>query len=149
VTTPVPGVGGALPAEFSAATTTASVPGEGLGKDAFLKLLVAQMRYQNPLSPVDGQEYMTQMAQFTAVEKLTAIDEAQAELGQWQRALAGQGMVGRHVTATGPGGTPVSGLVTGLRLTPAGPLLTLAGGGMVAVDAVDEVRLPDTTPASP
>ncbi len=44
-----------------------------VGKDDFLKLLVAQIRNQNPLSPADGVEFLTQLAQFTSLEQLIGI----------------------------------------------------------------------------
>lgn len=44
-------------------------------KDMFLKLLVAQLRHQNPLEPVDGIEFVTQLAQFTALEHSAAMRE--------------------------------------------------------------------------
>jgi flagellar basal-body rod modification protein FlgD len=47
-----------------------------LDKDAFLKLMMAQLQNQNPLEPVDNKEYMAQMAQFTSVEQLSNIAES-------------------------------------------------------------------------
>ena len=44
-----------------------------LGKDAFLQLLVTQMRYQDPLDPMDNGEYLAQLAQFSALEQMTNV----------------------------------------------------------------------------
>ncbi len=41
-----------------------------LDKDAFLKLMTMQLKYQNPLDPMDNKDMMAQMAQFTSVEQL-------------------------------------------------------------------------------
>jgi flagellar basal-body rod modification protein FlgD len=41
-----------------------------LGKDTFLKLLVAQIRHQDPLNPADGLQFVTQLAQFSELEQL-------------------------------------------------------------------------------
>jgi len=41
-----------------------------LDKDAFLKLLVTQMQYQDPMEPTSNTEYMSQMAQFSSVEQM-------------------------------------------------------------------------------
>jgi flagellar basal-body rod modification protein FlgD len=45
-------------------------PDQGLtGKDTFLKLLVAQIRHQDPLAPADGLQFVTQLAQFSGLEQ--------------------------------------------------------------------------------
>jgi flagellar basal-body rod modification protein FlgD len=49
--------------------------GDDLDKDAFLKLLVAQMNNQDPLNPMDGQQMATQLAQFSSVEQLLKLNE--------------------------------------------------------------------------
>ena len=64
MTSPVGGVGGT-------ATTTATstvTRSDQMGKDVFLQLLVAQMRYQDPNSPTSTTEFMSQTATFTQVE---------------------------------------------------------------------------------
>ncbi len=48
---------------------------DALGKDAFLKLLVTQMRYQDPLDPQDNSEYLSQLAQFSALEQMTNVSK--------------------------------------------------------------------------
>lgn len=44
--------------------------GNDLGKDAFLNLLVTQMKYQDPLQPAKNEEFLAQMAQFTSLEQM-------------------------------------------------------------------------------
>lgn len=46
-----------------------------MGQVEFMKLLIAQLKNQDPEAPVDSKEFAVQLAQFTQVEKLTAIDE--------------------------------------------------------------------------
>lgn len=41
-----------------------------LGKDAFIQLLVTQLQNQDPLDPVDDKEFISQMAQFSALEQM-------------------------------------------------------------------------------
>ncbi|MFN9576810.1 MAG: flagellar hook assembly protein FlgD [Gemmatimonadota bacterium] len=61
------------------AGTTAAPAGRNpksvLGKDEFLKLLVAQLKNQDPTNPMDGQQMAAQLAQFSSVEQLIAINE--------------------------------------------------------------------------
>ena len=55
------------------ASSSSSVAGGSLGKDAFLQLLVTQMQYQDPLDPQDNSEYLAQLAQFSALEQMTNV----------------------------------------------------------------------------
>ena len=45
-----------------------------VGKDDFLRLLVAQIRNQDPLNPADGTQFLTQLAQFSQLEQLISIN---------------------------------------------------------------------------
>ena len=66
----------------------------------FLQLLVAQLRYQDPMNPADSGEFLAQSAQFTALEKMQDVaDQTGALLGA-QMAFGASGLVGRHVTYT-------------------------------------------------
>lgn len=65
-------------------------PGDSLGKNAFLKLLVAQMQYQDPMEPVDNTQYVSELAQFSALEEMQNVS---ASLDN-QNAF---GLVGKHV----------------------------------------------------
>ena len=69
-----------------------------LGTDAFLQLLVAQLRYQNPLAPTDGTEFLAQTAQFSMVEKLTEISQQAKTQTATNEVLAASTMIGRRVT---------------------------------------------------
>lgn len=64
---------------FLVETTRNDVPSSTLGKDDFLKLLVMQLRYQDPMSPLKGTEFAAQLAQFSSVEQLSNIN---TQLGQ-------------------------------------------------------------------
>jgi flagellar basal-body rod modification protein FlgD len=139
VTTPINGATSAAPA-----TTTATKPVDAAAsdKDMFMKLLVAQLKYQNPMSPTDGNQYMQQMAIFTQVEKLGQLVDAQAQQQAWELKLAAEGMVGRQVTGTGDDKTTHTGLVTGVTFGDGGPSLSLADGSHVAVGDVSAVEQP-------
>ena len=60
----------------SASDSTPMGPGGKLGKNEFLKLLVTQLRYQDPLNPLQGEEMAAQLAQFSSLEQLVNIGEA-------------------------------------------------------------------------
>jgi flagellar basal-body rod modification protein FlgD len=47
----------------------AAAPDDLANRDTFMKLLVAQLKYQNPLNPADGVQFLTQLAQFSSLEQ--------------------------------------------------------------------------------
>src|ERR671917_1886561 len=107
----VGGVGGT-------ATTTATstvTRSDQMGKDVFLQLLVAQMRYQDPNSPTSTTEFMSQTATFTQVEKLEEIASQNAELLALQRSLSAGALVGHSVSWTAEDGTTQTGTVSSVR----------------------------------
>lgn len=62
--------------------TSSTKKGDEMGQVEFMKLLIAQLKNQDPEAPVDSKEFAVQLAQFTQVEKLTAIDQKLASQSQ-------------------------------------------------------------------
>src|SRR3954447_23217250 len=99
----------------STATTTVD-RADQMGKDTFLKLLVAQMKYQDPANPASSSEFMAQTATFTQVEKLEEIAAQNAAMLVLQEASTAGAMVSRSATSPGTDGAPVTGKITAVRL---------------------------------
>jgi flagellar basal-body rod modification protein FlgD len=119
------------------AATTAKPPTDAMGSDAFLKLLVAQLKYQDPSKPADGTALMGQTAQFQMVEKLQLLSEQNTQMLAEQHASSAIALVGRTVTYTDGDQTRI-GVVGSVRLTAAGPVLGI-GQKDIPVSAVTEV----------
>ena len=125
----------------SPATASASNALGQLGSDAFLKLLVAQLKYQNPMDPSDGTEMLNQTAQFTQVETLQSLSKTQDQLMSIAQFSLAVGLSGQQVTAIGSEGR-VTGTVESVRFTADGPLVQVAGEWL-PMTAVVEVTPPD------
>ena len=125
-------------------TTTAN---DHMGKDAFLKLLVAQLKYQNPLSPMDGTQFISQTAQLTMTEKLeelTALQQSTVADGNRRSAAE---LVGRTITYDNGSGI-VEGTITSALMNAGNPVL-LIGRTEVPLAKVLEVRaLSSSSPRS-
>ncbi|MEO2004841.1 MAG: flagellar hook capping FlgD N-terminal domain-containing protein, partial [Candidatus Poribacteria bacterium] len=63
-----------LSATGAAGRTTSA--DQALGKDAFMQLLVTQLRHQNPLEPMDNKDFIAQLSQFTSLEELSSLRES-------------------------------------------------------------------------
>jgi flagellar basal-body rod modification protein FlgD len=115
-----------------------------IDKDTFLKLLVAQMKYQDPSNPTDPSQFMSQTAQFTTVEKLTNLADLSQKVYDSSRQATATSMIGRTVTWKDVSGNAQSGLVTGVSVGAQTPNLTV-GGVKVSLDDVSTVDTPAAT----
>jgi flagellar basal-body rod modification protein FlgD len=132
----------------TAATSQAVQTGSNLGQldsDAFLKLLVAQMRYQNPLQPTDASAMLEQTAQFTTVETLQAISETNQALLGFQQTTMALGVVGKEVHGYSLDGNQVTGVVETVRFTADGPFLELDNGIEMPIANVLDVSTPPSS----
>lgn len=101
-------------------TTTPPVAKDQLGTDTFLNLLVAQLKYQNPMSPSDGTQFLAQTAQFTMVEKLTQLTEQSEAMLTNNQSLAAASLLGRTVSWADADGVVQHGTVTAAAFGSAG-----------------------------
>lgn len=114
----------------------------GLGSmstDLFMELLVAQLRHQNPMEPMDGSALLqqtSQLANVEAVQQLASLQSHIVGIGQFSTASA---MIGRTVVADHPAAGEITGVVTAVRASPSGPVLSV-DGYEVSIDEVLEVR---------
>ncbi len=135
MTSPVTGVG----STYTPATSTVDRPDQ-LGKDTFLKLLVAQMRYQDPANPASSSEFMAQTATFSQVEKLEEIAAQNASMLILQEASTAGAMVGRTATYTGTDGASVTGRISAVRLAQKDQeAVAVIGGTEVPVGRITEI----------
>src|SRR4051794_29057249 len=135
------------PTATTATTGTAASPSNAMNKDTFLKLLVAQLKYQNPMSPTDSTQFLQQTATFTQVENLQNILAKTTDLLVAQQNSQATNMLGDKITAKGADGKDITGIVTGMRLTADGPVLKV-NGTEVNLGVVTEIDQPDEDSAT-
>jgi len=127
-------------APSAAGATPLSQATGNLGKDDFLKLLVGQLRNQNPLEPVKDQEFMGQMAAFSTLEQVTNLSASNERLNQTVAASQSIALIGHQVSYLKPDGTSAEGLVEHVSFSDEGFTLTINGEAGVAPGQVTEVR---------
>ncbi|PRY18212.1 flagellar hook capping FlgD N-terminal domain-containing protein [Kineococcus rhizosphaerae] len=86
-------------------------------KDMFLKLLVAQLRYQDPSKPADTTQFMAQTAQFSALEAMQDVATQSSSMVAAQNKLQASTMVGQTVSYTDENGKVVTGEVKSVSFT--------------------------------
>jgi flagellar basal-body rod modification protein FlgD len=94
------------------------------GLQDFMKILLTQLTYQDPLKPMDNQQFMSQIAQFTTLEQSQQLNDKIDRLLAIQSATQSIGLIGKTVDVNGQSG-PFSGVVTALSLSTADPQLTV------------------------
>ena len=126
-------------------TTTDAGSSKKIGdQDTFLKLLVAQLKYQDPSKPTDSTAFLAQTAQFTQVEKLGQI----ADMMQGQQLIGASALVGRTVTYQDANGMTHSGVVTKTKLNGDSEPTLVVGNTDVQLSKVTEVQQTTTGPAT-
>src|SRR4051795_8501834 len=117
----------------TAATSSTKKADPVLGKDDFLKLMVAQMKNQDPMNPADDKDNIAQMAQFSSLEQITNLATATQDLANKMSLTQNIGLLGHDVTYTKADGSSTSGAVDGLQLQSDGTA-TLSVGGQAGID---------------
>jgi flagellar basal-body rod modification protein FlgD len=114
-------------------STTPPTSKSTMGKDDFLKLLVGQLKNQDPQNPQGSDQFMGQMAQFSMVEQLTNLA---ATMTKSQTV----GLLGHEVSYIGPDKTKVTGTVESVNTSGAAATITVGGKAGIDPTKVTEVR---------
>ena len=133
---------------YAATQKTETKKNDELGKDAFLQLLVAQLKNQDPLDPQDNSSYIAELAQFSSLEQMTNVAKNIEALNTVvtnidTSVLVGQlsGMIGMNIdwvetiNEADEEGNPIShdeamsGVVTGVVLIEGNPNIVVEANG--------------------
>jgi len=110
-----------------AGAATASAANAGMGKDDFLKLLVGQLKNQDPMNPTSDADFIGQMAQFSQLEQTTNTATAISDLVAQQSGARAVSLLGRTVTHPDAGGGVSTGVVEKVEWSAGIPTLTVGG----------------------
>ena len=117
----------------------ASINGQSLGKDAFLQLFTTQARMQNPMNPMEGNDFLAQLAQFSSLEQMSNLNVNFEKLLSVQQGLQAGAMVGKIVSYLDvETGELEAGQVSAVRLTSSGPVLVV-GNEQVPISQVASI----------
>ena len=121
-----------------AGSTPAAAPKQGMDRETFLTLLVAQLRNQDPSSPMDTSEMMAQSTQLASMEQLTAMTDTTRESFALQMRIAATGLVGQEVSYVDADGVRQTGVATGVSFAGSTPVVAV-GDVAVPLDSVSTI----------
>jgi len=123
----------------SASTNVADVANKTLDKTAFLKLLVTELRNQDPMNPMDDKDFIAQLAQFSALEQMQLLNAGFESLDKSGQATQAFALIGRTVEYADPNSdTPVRGVVDKVTFVGGQPKLNI---GKLIIDLSDVVTV--------
>ncbi len=115
-----------------------------MDQEVFLTLLVAQLRNQDPTSPMDTTEMMSQSTQLASMEALNGMADVSRESFSLQMRIAATAMVGQTVSYLDADGATVTGVATAVSFAGPTPTVTV-GDAEVPLDHVSAVRRTTTS----
>jgi flagellar hook assembly protein FlgD len=132
----------------SSATTKANtVGGAELSTSTFLKLLTVQLQHQDPLSPMDPQNMLTQLAQFSSLEQSQKLNTQMADARQEATLTQAATLAGQNLNLRLQNGTKVQGVVQEVMWN-SGAMSLQIGGTRYAMHDIAAIVPPETKPAA-
>jgi flagellar basal-body rod modification protein FlgD len=137
----------ALLNSFVSPTGATRTPNPELDSDDFLTLLVAQLQNQDPLSPMDQQEFLSELSQFNILQQNIDLNDAFMHFMQFQELTQATSLIGKEIIALteGTDGEVYSseGQVVEVYFTTAGAILRLDDDTEVSIQDIVNVKIPE------
>lgn len=125
-------------------TAPTRVPKQSLDGEAFMQLLVTQLRNQDPSSPMDTNQMIAQTTQLAMMEKLTNMDTTNQEAFALQMRTSAAALIGHTVSYLDKNGDTQSGVASSVSYAGAVPVVTV-GDKQINLDAILGVVTPSTS----
>lgn len=140
------------PANGVNAADAAREPKQTMDSEVFMHLLVTQLRNQDPSSPMDTNQMISQTTELAMMEQLTTMAGLDQENFSLQMRTSAAALIGRTVSYAGPDGVAVTGVATSVSFVKSVPTVTV-GGKEVQLDwisgVVDSAASPAPAPETP
>lgn len=117
---------------------SSSAIASALNADQFMNLLLAELKYQDPMEPISNTEMVTQMSQLASLETFNELKASFGEMLKLQQLLNGSTLLGLDVAFDGPAG-PAIGRVVSLRNAGDQIKLVLADGTQLGLSQINQV----------
>ena len=124
---------------LSTSGTSLTPANNGLGENAFLQLMMDQLKNQDPTNPSDPTQFLSELANFSTLEQETTIASASTTSATAQSSAAALGLLGKTVNYTDSTGATQSGTVSKVDFTSSGPSLTVGSATGITLGKVTEV----------
>lgn len=128
---------------------------DNLGKTEFLKLLVAQLKNQDPMSPMQDADFVAQLAQFSSLEQMTNMSTSMELLRAsmtllYSQSLLTQGaaLIGKEAVAVDSTGAEITGKITSVSWLD-NSLAVMVGDTLMSMDDIVEIREPGSSDVPP
>ena len=117
--------------------STITTPNSSLGENDFLQLMMDQLKDQNPLSPADPTQYVSELASFSSLEQEMQVATNSQTASTEQASSEAVNLIGHSVTYTDPTtGAPTTGTVASVQFTSSGPTLTIGSATGISLGSV-------------
>ncbi|MGQ9454275.1 MAG: flagellar hook capping FlgD N-terminal domain-containing protein [Armatimonadota bacterium] len=123
--------------DFQSTAAMRDIP-EKLDKDAFLRLLITQLRNQDPLSPMEDKDFIAQLAQFSSLEQMYNLTSGFGTLIEYQACVKAFAMIGKQVEFRDLQGGQSTGKVSGVVFEDGRPVLEV---GSSKIELGDVIRV--------
>ena len=129
-----------LVSSLNAGSTTGGTSAQSPQAIDFMKLLMAQMRNQNPMDPQTGTEFMGQIAQFSQLDGINKLNQNFASLLTLQGLTQGASLIGKNVTYTRDSSGATSRGVVGSVVLNSGKVQLMIGGNAVDLSQIRNIE---------
>jgi flagellar basal-body rod modification protein FlgD len=123
----------------SANTTTNTTPASAFDPSSFMKILLAELKNQSPLQPMDDTAMMSQMTQLNSLSQLQSMNTSINNMVVSNQFISATNLIGKTVTATVGKDQTMQGMVTGVTQQN-GALMLQIGDKEVSLDEVTKVE---------